>query len=75
MDSSFKNLSIHEQIRLVEDLWDSIASDLYLYISSAQKAELGKRLEAYEVIKVRIIFFRTPILTEFNRNWCPNKSE
>lgn len=52
MDSSLKNLPIHERIRLVEDLWDSIASDQnFLSLSSAQKAELDKRLEAYEVTK------------------------
>ena len=52
MDSSLKNLSTHERIRLVEDLWDSIASDQNsISLSPAQKAELDKRLEAYEVIK------------------------
>lgn len=52
VDSSLKNLSIHERIRLVEDLWDSIASDQNsISLSSAQKAELDKRLEAYEVTK------------------------
>ena len=52
MDSSLKNLPVHERIRLVEDLWDSIASDQNsISLSSAQKAELDKRLEAYEVTK------------------------
>ena len=52
MDSSLKNLPIDERIRLVEDLWDSIASDQNsLSISSAQKAELDKRLDAYELVK------------------------
>ena len=52
MDSSLKNLPVHERIRIVEDLWDSIASDQNsLSLSSAQKVELDKRLEAYEVTK------------------------
>lgn len=52
MNSSLKNLPVHERIRLVEDLWDSIASDQNsLSLSSAQKGELDKRLEAYEVTK------------------------
>lgn len=52
MDSSLKNLPVRERIRLVEDLWDSIASDQSaLSLSSAQKAELDKRLRAYEETK------------------------
>ena len=52
MDSSLKNLPVRERIRLVEDLWDSIASDQSaLSLSSAQKAELDKRLGAYEATK------------------------
>ncbi|MCY3625820.1 MAG: addiction module protein [Candidatus Dadabacteria bacterium] len=52
MDSSLKNLPVDERIRLVEDLWDSIASDQNsISLSSAQKAELDKRLDAYEVTK------------------------
>lgn len=51
MDSSLKNLPVRERIRL-EDLWDSIASDQRaLSLCSAQKAELNKRLEAYEATK------------------------
>ena len=51
MDSSLKNLPVRERIRL-EDLWDSIASDQSaLSLCSAQKAELNKKLEAYEATK------------------------
>lgn len=54
VDSSLKNLSIHERIRLVEDLWGSIASaQNSISLSSAQKAELDKRLEAYEATEDR----------------------
>ncbi|MCY3826964.1 MAG: addiction module protein [Candidatus Dadabacteria bacterium] len=52
MDSSLKNLPVDERIRLVEDLWDSIASDQNsISLSPPQKAKLDKRLEAYCAIK------------------------
>lgn len=38
-----------ERIRLVEDLWDSIASEQNaILLTSEQKAELDRRLDAYE---------------------------
>jgi putative addiction module component (TIGR02574 family) len=38
------------RIRLVEDLWDSIASDQRaLVLTAEQKAELDQRLDAYEL--------------------------
>ena len=43
---------IHERIRLLENLWDSIASDQNsISLSFVQKVELDKRLEAYETDK------------------------
>ena len=52
MNSNLKQLPVDERIRLVEDLWDSIASDQSsLPLSSVQKAELDKRLDAYEASK------------------------
>ena len=52
MDHSMKNLPVSERIRLVEDLWDSIASDQNsISLSSVQKAEIDKRLDDYEVTK------------------------
>ena len=52
MSTNFKELPIDERIRLVEDLWDSIASDQNaLPLTPAQKAELDKRLDAYEASK------------------------
>jgi putative addiction module component (TIGR02574 family) len=43
-------LPLEERIRLVEDLWDSIAAEQSaLPLTPAQKAELDKRLDAYEV--------------------------
>ena len=42
-------LPIGERIRLVEDLWDSIAAEQsVLSITDEQKAELDRRLDAYE---------------------------
>jgi putative addiction module component (TIGR02574 family) len=47
-------LPFHERIKLVEDLWDSIASDQQaLELTTEQKAELDRRLDAYELDKNR----------------------
>ena len=47
--SSILKLPIKERIRLVEDIWDSIAADqLALDLTQAQKAELDRRLDAFE---------------------------
>jgi putative addiction module component (TIGR02574 family) len=47
--SSILKLPIEDRIRLVEDIWDSIADDqLALDLSEAQRAELDKRLDAFE---------------------------
>ena len=47
--SSILKLPIEDRIRLVEDIWDSIAADqLALDLTQAQKAELDKRLDAFE---------------------------
>lgn len=52
MNSNLKQLPVDERIRLVEDLWDSIAADQSsLPLTSEQKAELDKRLDAYAVSK------------------------
>ena len=40
MNAKLQELSVEERIRIVEDLWDSIAAD--------QKTELDRRLDAYE---------------------------
>lgn len=49
MNSGLKQLPIDERIRLVEDLWDSIAVDQSaLPLSSDQIAELDRRLDAYD---------------------------
>ena len=49
MNSNLKNLPISEKIQLVEDLWDSIASEQNaIPLSPEQKAELDKRLDSFE---------------------------
>jgi len=52
VDKKLTDLPIDERIRLVEDLWDSIASDQNaLPVTPEQKAELDRRLDAYAVDK------------------------
>ncbi len=49
MDAKFQELPVEERIRIVEDLWDSIAADQEaLRLTTEQKAELDRRLDAYE---------------------------
>lgn len=49
MNANLRNLPLDERIRLVEDLWDSIASDQkVLPLTPAQAAELDRRIDAYE---------------------------
>lgn len=46
--SELARLPIQERMRLVEELWDSIASDQHaLPLTDAQRAELDRRLDAY----------------------------
>ena len=50
MNANLRKLPLDERIRLVEDLWDSIASDQkVLPLTPEQKTELDQRLDAYEV--------------------------
>jgi len=49
MNTSLRDLPIEQRIRLVEDLWDSIAADQRtLLLTDEQKAVLGQRLDSYE---------------------------
>jgi putative addiction module component (TIGR02574 family) len=49
MNTKLRELPIEERIRLVEDLWDSIASDQQaLPLTSIQRSELDRRLDFYE---------------------------
>lgn len=49
MSANLRKLPLNERIRLVEDLWDSIASDQNaLPLTPEQQVELDRRLDAYE---------------------------
>lgn len=54
MNIRLQELPIEERIKLVEDLWDSIAADRKaLPITPEQQSELDRRLNAYQVAKSR----------------------
>ncbi len=54
MNTKPQQLPVEERIKLVEDLWDSIAADQQaLRLTDEQKAELDRRLDAYDVDKNR----------------------
>jgi putative addiction module component (TIGR02574 family) len=49
MINNLRTLPLLERIQLVEDLWDSIAIEQEgLSLTDAQRAELDRRLDAYE---------------------------
>ncbi len=49
MNVKLRNMPIDERIKLVEELWDSIAADQgVLQLTDAEKAELDRRLDAFE---------------------------
>ena len=50
MSAKLQELPIEERIKVVEDIWDSIAGDQkILPLTTTQKAELDRRLDAYEI--------------------------
>jgi putative addiction module component (TIGR02574 family) len=52
MNAKLQELPIDERIKLVEDLWDSIAANQEARpLTLLQRAELDRRLDAYEVDK------------------------
>ncbi|MGC1521466.1 MAG: addiction module protein [Steroidobacteraceae bacterium] len=54
MKKKLQQLTVDERIRLVEDLWDSIAADQgALPITADQRLELDRRLNAYAFDKNR----------------------
>jgi putative addiction module component (TIGR02574 family) len=54
METKLQQLTVDERIKLVEDLWDSIAADQdALPVSADQKTELDHRLNTYRIDKVR----------------------
>ncbi len=49
MNAKLQDLPVEERIKVVEDLWDSIAVDQkVLPFTDAQKVELDRRLDAYD---------------------------
>lgn len=54
MNSKLRELPVEERIKLVEDLWDSIAEDRKaLPVTPEQRVEIDGRLAAYELDKNR----------------------
>jgi putative addiction module component (TIGR02574 family) len=54
METNLPQLTVDERIKLVEDLWDSIAADQgTLPITADQRTELDRRLNAYAFDKNR----------------------
>ena len=54
MRADLRTLPIGERIQLVEELWDSIAADQALLpLTDEQRAELDRRLDAYESDSIR----------------------
>lgn len=50
MNPTLRDLPLQQRVQLVEDLWDSIAQDQQaLPVTDAQRAELDRRLDAYEL--------------------------
>lgn len=53
MKTNLHTIPIGERIRLVEDLWDSIAAEQdNLPLTDEQRIELDRRLDAYEADKI-----------------------
>ena len=52
MHAKLKELPLDERIKLVEDLWESIAAEQEaLPLTLTQRKELDRRLDAYELDK------------------------
>jgi putative addiction module component (TIGR02574 family) len=51
---SLSELPVPEKIKIVEALWDSIADEQHaLKLTDDQRAELDRRLDAYEADKIK----------------------
>jgi len=62
MNTKLRELPADERIKLVEELWDSIASDQkVLPLTADQKAELDRRLDTDEVERNRCRIVTEPI--------------
>lgn len=48
--AALRELPVEQRMHLVEELWDSIAADQHaLPLTEEQRAELDRRLDAYEI--------------------------
>ena len=69
MMANLRTLPIDERIRLVEDIWDSIAADqVALMMTSEQRAELDRRLDAYELDRIRGRE-ATEVIADIKKRW------
>lgn len=51
---NLSELPVSEKIKIVEALWDSIADEQHtLELTDEQRAELDRRLDAYEADKIK----------------------
>lgn len=67
MNTKPQQLPLEERIKLVEDLWDSIATEQQMLpLTIEQKTELDHRLDAYEIDKNRGRF-ATEVVAEIRR--------
>ncbi|MCP5245539.1 MAG: addiction module protein [Burkholderiales bacterium] len=54
LPANIQELSINERIKLVEDIWDSIAADQsVLPLTAAQRKMLEQRLDTYETDRTK----------------------
>ncbi len=54
MNPKMHDLPVEDRIKLVEDLWDSIAADQQILpLTAEQRDELDRRLDAYKTDKNR----------------------
>ncbi len=50
MNPSLRNLTVEQRLRIVEDIWDSIANDQEaLSLTDEQRMELDRRLDVFEL--------------------------
>ncbi|MCL0070001.1 addiction module protein [Dehalococcoidia bacterium] len=69
MVANLRALPIDERIRLVEDIWDSIAADqVALLMTGEQRAELDRRLDAYELDGIRGRE-ATEVIADIKKRW------
>jgi putative addiction module component (TIGR02574 family) len=68
--SNFRTLSIAERIQLVEDIWDSIATDASesVELTTAQREEVRRRVAAHDTDPSSAVPWDTVRAELFQRN-------